>query len=231
MSNKNKDVNKKYWENNIEGFNKFYDNTSEENIIANPLIKSVYKKVVFPIEKKYMQDRFNFVNSYIEKNVRPGMVVADIGCGGGIFIKKYVQRGAKVLALDYAASALELVKKSLSKEESSSVELMEFDVLDERIPDVDVAISIGVLTYISDIDTYLDHILPFTEKFLFNFLDSSNCFNVVRKFLPALDVRKLTYHNPSDVYNKVSERGFKINSIQKLATGFIVETEANTHEF
>ncbi len=71
--------NAEYWEKNIEGFSGFYDKKSEENINGNSLVTYFYKKIIFPIEKKYMLERYNYVINYINNNVFAGMKCADIG--------------------------------------------------------------------------------------------------------------------------------------------------------
>ena len=70
-----------YWEKNIKGFSGFYDKGSEENISGSVLLKSFYKTVVFPIEKSLMKKRFQMTLDFIQRNVKEGKVVADIGCG------------------------------------------------------------------------------------------------------------------------------------------------------
>src|ERR1700758_3747246 len=102
------ELNKKYWEENIEGFSGFYDTKSEENISGNFLISFFYKKLIFPMEKKYMFVRHTCVSNFIESNIKDGMKVADIGCGSGVYVKKMIQKGAFVYAFDYAESALNL---------------------------------------------------------------------------------------------------------------------------
>ncbi|MBU1152823.1 class I SAM-dependent methyltransferase [bacterium] len=228
MLGKSKRPRKNYWEENIQGFAGFYDKKSEENISGACGMAYIYKKLIFPIEKKFMRNRYNIVSAYIEKNVHQGMKVADIGCGSGIFTKKMANKNAKVYAIDYTESALNLTKKNLSMDELTSVELINLDIISEHIPPVDLTISIGVLTYIDEIDQYLDNILPYTYLFLFNFLDSNHPLNVIRKMAPILDVRNYSYYSTNDIKNKLEARNFKINLIQKLATGFMVHSEKKT---
>jgi SAM-dependent methyltransferase len=223
---RNKTVNRDYWEKNIGRFSGFYDKQSEEKILAPGWLSFFYKKLLFPIEKKFMYDRYRMVSEYIEENVHPGMTVADIGCGSGIFVKMMVAKGAKVYALDYTQAALDLVKQSLTEEEIDSVEMVLLDIAEQSIPSVDLALSIGVLTYIEDADQYFNNILPFTKKFLFNYLDSGNPLNMLRKVLKLLDVRRLTYHDPHTIRQHLAKRNFDVDRIQRLATGFMVSSSA-----
>ena len=223
--NKNKTINKDYWEKNIQGFSEFYDKTSEENINGPRILRDMYKKYVFPVEKKFMSDRYRIVSEYIEKKVHQGMQVADIGCGNGIFSKKMASKGAKVYALDYVQSALDLTSKNLSSEEMKAIDTIKLDITAKPIPQVNLAISIGVLTYIDEVDQYFDNILPYTDNFLFNYLSATHPVNVMRKIIPVLDVRHYSYHKSEDIFKKLEERDHKVVSMEKLATGFVISTE------
>ena len=217
-----KNIIRDYWEKNIEGFSGFYDTKSEEDLRGSNFIVKLYKKLVFPIEKKYMRDRHNFVCNYIDENVKPGMKVADIGCGSGIYTKRMINKGAYIYAIDYAESAVNLTKKNLTNDEINSVEIAHFDITQKNIPNVDIAISIGVLPYINEEGKYFDNILPYTNSFLFNYLKKNSIINVIRRSLPLLDVRNYSYHSPSEVNEKLENGGFRIRQQTKLATGLIV---------
>lgn len=222
MENK---INKEYWEKNIEGFSGFYDTQSEETINAPGWFSPLYKKFIFPVEKKYMRQRYDFVCDYIDTNVKKGMKVADIGCGSGVYTKRMIEKGAFVYALDYAQSAVGLTKKNLNNIEANSSEVLLFDVTRQKIPDVDLAISIGVLPYISGIETFFSNTLPHTGEFLFNYLSADNFLNRMRKKIKMLDVRNYSYHNFNEIHRNLSLYNFNINRKEKLATGFLVETK------
>lgn len=225
-NSKNRTVNRDYWEQNIEGFSGFYDVKSEEQIRAGRGLAFLYKKFLFPIEKKYMYDRYRYVCEYIDRHVEPGMKVADIGCGSGVFVKRMVARGAFVYALDYAESAVNLTRRNLTADEARSVELIHADITQLKLPEVDVAISIGVLTYIDAIDEFFDNIVSSSRHLLFNYLDGANVLNRLRRrVLPFLDVRDYSYHTSADVQVKLHQRGCEVKKRQRLATGFLIESE------
>lgn len=225
MAVRNRRIIKNYWEENIERFAGFYGKQSGEDIIAPSFISFIYRNLIFPIERKFMVDRYNIVSSYIEKNVRDGMKVADVGCGSGIFTGQMASKEAKVYAIDYNESALSLTKKNLSIDQLKYVEFLKLDIVDEHIPTVDLVISIGVLPYINDIDKYFDNILPFTSLFLFNFLEHNHPLNKLRRKIPVLDVRNYSYHSFQEIRRKIEDKKFGIISIEKLATGFVVESK------
>ena len=225
----NKINKQKYWENNIKGFSGFYDTKSEEKIPFNFGFGYLYKKIIFPIEKKYMLLRHKRVSDFIEKRVEKGMKVADIGCGSGIYTKKLIEKGAFVYAFDYVESALNLTKSNLNKEELSNIEIRLLDITNNTIPEVDIAISIGVLPYIENEELYLNNILPYTNMFLFNFLNRNNVLNIIRrKYLKFLDVRTYSYHNPNVIVGELGKHNFKISTQNKLATGYIIEAKNNS---
>ncbi len=216
---------KNYWEKNIRGFSGFYDEKSEEEIIAPLIIKFLYKRFLFPIEKKFMANRYNIVCNYIQKNVKPGMKVADVGCGNGIFTKIMANSGAKVYAIDFTQSALDLTKDKLTINEQKLVDLIHLDITSDHIPHVDLAISLGVLTYIDEIDYYFNNILPYTGLLLFNILDSNHILNIFRKKVIMFDVRNYSYHCISEIRKVLYQSNFEIVHTQKLATGFIFQTK------
>lgn len=222
-SDKRKAGTKEYWEKNIGGFAGFYDKKSEEDFKAPFLIKHLYKLLVLPIEKKYMRDRYEMICGFIEQNVEPGMKVADIGCGSGIHTKLMANKCKKVYAIDYAQSAIDLTANSLSPEEMQRVEIMKLDITLDHIPDVDIAISIGVLPYINELDSFFGNILPYTKRFLFNYLDITNFFNRFRRNFPILDVRHYSYYDSKAISNGLKEKGFAVNELHRLATGFVID--------
>jgi len=223
---KDKNFNKDYWEKNIEGFSGFYDKQSEENIPAPAGVSFFYKKVIFPMEKKYMYQRHAAVSDYIENNVKENMKTADIGCGSGVYVKKMIQKKAGVFALDYAESAVELTRRNLTPEELANCKLGLLDISKEHIPDVDLAISIGVLPYIEDLKTYLNNILPHTKYVLFNYLDKNHPLNALRRsIIKFLDVRKYSYHETKSVMEELVNHNFELIKKTPLATGFIIEAK------
>ncbi|MBL4657214.1 MAG: methyltransferase domain-containing protein [Flavobacteriales bacterium] len=228
MSSSNSKGNQQYWEENIEGFSGFYDTISEENIQGASGFTWLYKKFMFPIEKKYMMDRHKAVSDYINENTESGMKVADIGCGSGVYCKMMLERGVFVYGLDYAESAVKLTEKNLESASAEQYKIEQFDITSSKIPEVDAAISIGVLPYIADLDIYLDNVLPQTDKFLFNFLDMNHPLNRLRKSLPFFDVRSYSFHKFQDVKSGVEQRGFSIVRKTPLATGFILECKKNS---
>ena len=226
MPEKNKNVNKEYWENNIEGFAGFYDVQSEETFNSGFWgFDYFYKKIILPLEKKWMLTRHQYVSNYIKDHVTSGMKTADIGCGSGVYVKAMISKGAFVYALDYAESAISLTTRNLTVEELNAATIQPFDITQDHIPRVDVALAIGVLPYISNLDGFLDNILPYATRVLFNYLDRNNIFNVIRRHITFLDVRNYSYHSSAEVRRKIIERGFRIVDTAKLATGFIVEIE------
>lgn len=216
---------KRYWETNIRGFAGFYDRESEENINASSLVSFFYRKAIFPIEKKYMAERYNMVLRFIDDFIKPGMLVADIGCGSGIYTKILVNRGAKVIALDFAQNALEMTEQALTRDECMSVTMLQRDITIENIPDVDVALAIGVVPYIKEPCQFFSHVLPHTGRLLFNFLDANHLLNAVRRRVPFLDVRGYHYHRLADINETLNYNSFSIRRCIRLATGMMLDSE------
>ena len=181
--------------------------------------------MLFPIEKRYMYKRHTLVLNYIDKYVKKGMKVADIGCGSGIYTKKIIEKGAFVYAFDFAESAINLTKKNLSSEEQKFALIKKLDITSSNIPEVDLAISIGVLPYIDDLGKYLNNILPYTNSLLFNYLNRNNFFNTIRMILTFLDVRKYSYHSYGEIIQELEKQNYSVKKKTKLATGFLLNVK------
>ncbi len=222
---KNSSGRKEYWRSNIKAFTRFYDRISEENIDAPWPVSWLYKRFVFPVEKRYMSVRYDMVCEYINRRVSREMKVADIGCGGGIYTRMMVNRGAFVFAIDYAPEALRLTRDGLTEQEIKSVSFFELDVANTAIPESDAAIAIGVLTYTDDYMSFFNNILPRTKSLLFNFLSKRHPVNVIRRICTFLDVRKYSYLDPATVEKEIVSRGFRIVRRSPLATGIMLEVE------
>jgi SAM-dependent methyltransferase len=219
-------VRQAYWEENIGGFAGFYDRKSEERILAPPGLAWLYRRFLFPIEKRYMKVRYDLVSSYLTRHVKQGTVAADIGCGDGIFTKKMLDLGAeKVYALDFTESALELTRKRLGSTEDERVTFIHSDISKTPIPKVEVAIAIGVLVYVSDVEAFFANVLPHTERLLVNFVSADNPLNRLRRRLTVLDVRRLTYQRMHEIESILDRHGFVVTHFDPLATGFMLQTE------
>jgi len=214
-----------YWEKNIEGFSGFYEKCSREFIQASPMVAFIYKALIFPLEKKVMERRFEMVSAFITNNVRPGIHAADIGCGAGVYTQQMAARAGKVYAFDFANAAIELTKQRLGPDESKNVVFVQMDIMTQSIPTVDVAICIGVVPYIDRIDVFFDNVLPHTNLFLFNFLDKNSWMNNLRNRLRVLDVRGYSYYSQDEIRRKLEVRGFGILRLEKLGTGFMVHAK------
>ena len=215
---------KRYWEKNIEGFSKFYDTKSEETLNGSWLFNFLYKLTLMPIEKQYMKERHDKVCSYVESNVSEGIRFADIGCGSGIYSKLAAQCGGIVDAYDFSSSAISLTNKNLIGFPKERYSVYQSDIIGSAIKPVDIAISIGVLAYIDNVSVYLSNILPYTKHFYFNFLDSNNCLNRIRKKLTFLDARGYSYHSLSEVISVLKKFSFEAHEVQSLATGYLIKS-------
>jgi len=164
-------------------------------------------KPLYRIEKKYAKLRFELVSAYINDNVKPGMVVADIGCGNGTYFELLRACGAKIIGLDIMPMA----------------GVMLHDIVREPIPPVDLALCIGVLPYHKDYISILRNILPYTDKLLFDFLDKHSPTNILRRIIRPLNVRGVHFQDKWQMgwalmggYIKYTKRG----------TGWMVEWKA-----
>ncbi|NQY11935.1 MAG: class I SAM-dependent methyltransferase [Flavobacteriales bacterium] len=216
---------KAYWEENIARFSGFYDEISQEELKGIGLLAPLYKKFIFPLEKEQMTKRNLFILEYIDKNVSAGMLVADIGCGSGLYTKTLLQKGAKVIATDFAQAALDLTKAKLNEEELNRCQLILQEIGSAPIPKVDLVLCIGVLPYIDNFNIVVKNLMPQTNKLLFNYLKSDNVFNIVRSVFSFLNVRNYSFFNSNFIKKTIEENGFNIVQKLELGTGEMLSTE------
>ncbi|MCZ4291021.1 class I SAM-dependent methyltransferase [Hoeflea alexandrii] len=210
-----------YWERNIKGFSGFYDTGSEETLRGSWLFRAFYRTFLLPVEKAYMRKRYAMVRSFIDSNSEGG-TAADIGCGSGIFSIIMAERQARVYALDFAKSAVELTRENIPANLTERITVDQLDILNDSIPRVDTAIAIGVLPYVADEATFIDHIAPNCDRILFNFLDADNLLNRLRKFMVQLDARGYCYHSKDKIAAQLGHHGFDIEKEEALATGWMI---------
>lgn len=214
-----------YWDQNIGRYSAFYDTTSEEALMGFKPLLFLYRKVIFPIEKKVTRQRYEFVKDFIGKEVTETTKVADVGCGGGVFTKLMADIGASGYALDFAPSALELTKARLTAEQQQKITFKQYDATSDKLPTSNVCLVIGVMPYIEDLGPLFANILPNTDKIVFNFLEKTHPFNLVRIVLPFLNVRNYSYHRKAEVLEMLKQHGFKATQVSVLSTGYLMTAE------
>lgn len=214
----------KYWEKNIINWGKFYDEGSEEQIEGSKIFTYLYKKLIFPIEKKYMLDRYNIVIKFIKQNANGDKKIAEVGCGVGIFTKEILKSKSYVYAIDYSKVALEATKRTvsdLSNEQLKKIDYLIIDVAVDPIPNCDIAICIGVTPYITNIEAFFKNILPHVDNLLCSYVSNTNLINRIRTLFPVLNIRNLVFVNPEKISNYYEMYGFELVERISLATGFV----------
>lgn len=213
-----------YWQENIEAYGKFYDSTSEEEIIAPGLIGLLYRTFIFPLERRVTLDRYRKTVNYIEANVRPHMKVVDLGCGTGIFTTEILLKGANVLAVDYVESALSGTKRRVDEmlpDSKHNVEYLLLDIMEEPLPKSDIVIAIGVTPYVDSLEIFLDHVLPTTDEFYCYFLNKHHWTNELRNLLKFLNVRQYRFFDNHNIDEILPKYDFKRTSRECVGTGFL----------
>ncbi|PWB52463.1 MAG: hypothetical protein C3F06_07865 [Candidatus Methanoperedenaceae archaeon] len=215
---------KEYWQKNIEAFGKFYDQTSEENIIASPILVPLYRKIIFPLEKKVTLGRYTKTVDFIDKNVKPGMIAVDLGCGTGVFTVELLLKGAKVLAVDYVEQALSLTEKRVKEmmpQLADRVDYLLLDIMEKPLPKSDIVIAIGVTPYVNTEGIFLDHILPTTNEFYCLFLNKWHWANLLRNYIKFLNVRKYYFFDDKILEMALLKYNFRRISREICGTGFL----------
>ena len=140
-----------------------------------------------------MEKRFKLTMDFVENFSKPGITIADVGCGTGIFTVEMLKRGARVKALDLSTVSLKATQKNVEREVpefANSVEYIHSDLSVVPMPKVDVALAMGVTPYVTDITKFYDNILPFTNVFFCLILDPRHWANRVRGLFSVFKCKK-----------------------------------------
>lgn len=217
---------REYWNKNVAEWGKYYLQAwrIQETFDAPRWLKVPYGAFISPLEARLMMKRFHITMDFIRRNVFEGMVVVDVGCGTGIFTVELLKRGAIVKAVDFAQTAIDLtmsnVKENVPKLQGRAEYLL-MDVTQERPPCSDLAIAMGVTPYVEDLSRFYYNILATTSMFYCLILDSRHWANLIRKKIPALNVRHMNSFERSFVDSLLERHGWRLLDRQDFGSGFI----------
>lgn len=222
-----------YWERNITEWGAFYLDISHghERLHGPAWLNWIYKHTIVPVEAKLMAKRHELTTAFIRKNVRPGTVFADLGCGTGIFVLEALMQGAsKVHAVDFTSSALDTTRRLVEKHAPDKAALIDYHKLDlqaDKHPVSDVSICVGVTPYIRNLDGFLSNAVEATKLLFCQFSEPHHWANRLRVLMPFLNVRKLIFHSRRDVDATISRHSATRVEREDFATGFIDTIQKN----
>jgi len=216
---------KEYWENNIDSWAKFYSDqeNSEENFRGNMVIRKAYKFFIIPIESKLMAKRHRIVKQLLVSNLKKDELVIDVGCGSGIYSAFCLNHGAKVLAIDFAESAINATINTVRincPDKKSDIAFKKADITEAELPKSGVVLMIGVSPYLMSLD-FIGQMCANTNLVIFHYLSSSNILNKIRLGLSILNVRKVNTFDKKRVSKLFIESGFTRTQRTSIGTGFI----------
>jgi predicted RNA methylase len=215
---------REYWEKNISQWAEFYLDISHghETLEGPSWLGRAYNATIAKYEARLMRDRFELTRAFIEENVHPGVVLADIGCGTGIFVVKAARRGASVEAIDFSTESLKATRANVERHTPDAVvHYHQLDVQKDRLPRSDVAIMVGVTPYLSNLSGFLDCVLASTNLLFCQYVDPCHWANRLRRTVPVLNVRRLVFHNSRDVDGCYAEHGWRLDKRFRFATGYV----------
>jgi ribosomal protein L11 methyltransferase len=222
---------KDYWDKNIDNWGKFYleSSHSQEEFNSPSWLTKLYGGLVVPIEARLMAQRYRLTIDFIDRYVKPGMVVADVGCGTGIFTVEMLKRGARVIAIDISASSLESTKKNVFINAPESLDLVRFlqlNVSEKSIPTVDIAIAMGVTPYVTEIEPFYQNILSQTRIFYCLVLDPKHWANKIRHIFPILNVRNVHCFNRNRIDDILRRNNCSLIERLDFASGYLDITDS-----
>jgi ubiquinone/menaquinone biosynthesis C-methylase UbiE len=210
----------RYWKTEANIFDSFYD----------PPPQLLHRFV-----HHFLLERFNLI-ARLSEDIRPGQLVADIGCGSGLYIGLALNRGANSIGVDYSSQMLKLTRARLKEFDPTLYHLKEGD--SHRLPLKDDAcdwvLAVGLLDYVEDLDTVLTElhrvlksggqvIMTFPKSPSPFFLIRSSFGNTIRRALLGLPPIK-NILNEQQLVQVVTKTGFTIQHLTAIqATMWVVK--------
>jgi predicted RNA methylase len=213
-----------YWDENIDKWADLYLEISHghEKYDAPPWFSRFYAATLGRVERNLMKQRYEQTILFLNKYVKPGITMSDIGCGTGIFVVEALKRGARVNAIDFSPRALEITRTNVARHfPSAAVGYYQVDVQQQTLPLSDVAVAMGVTPYLSDLAAFLANALPTTKLFYCLYVDGKHWANRLRSALPFLNVRGLQFCSREQIDNIYRRYGYRVLERDNFATGFI----------
>lgn len=226
--NKEKDNYQAYWDENIGKWGDLYLDISHghESLRGNKLLTWIYNRTIVPHEARLMKVRYQKTLEFIDRHVKPGTVVTDLGCGTGIFVVQCLMRGAKVNAVDISRESLEITRRTIEKQCSQYADKVTYQQCDvQETPlqnESDCTICVGVMPYIINKEKFLKNLLIPTKTAFIQFSSKHNIFNLIRSALPFLNVRNLQFQTEQQIKAIAEKIGFKTEKSEPFATGQLI---------
>lgn len=183
-----------------------------------------------------MQRRYKLTVEFLDEFVKPGENFLDLGCGTGIFTSYALSLGANVTAVDFAENAIYETRRRVTKSfpgrnlYPGNFSLIKADISSQIFSSHETCIVVGVLPYINDIRWIFSNTISKQKVSLIQYVDSKNIFNLLRKSLKFLNVRKLQMISPLLINSLCDEFNLKVIRRLKIGTGYmdiIVKNDPN----
>ena len=221
-----------YWRENLKRWAGLYDVESAdghlENLRAGPLLASMYRYAITPIERRLLRTRLELCQSFVRRYVSAGQVVNDVGCGTGVLTTELLAQGAQVVAIDFLDEALAATRARVAALRPQDTERVTYICLDVRTastPEADIAIAIGLAPYVQDLDAFFRNVVKSAHMSYCHFIDGEHWANRVRRLMPALNVRDLNYTTPSAIEALYRKNERTLLERDRLGSGFLDFTQ------
>jgi SAM-dependent methyltransferase len=213
-----------YWDKNIDKWGELYlDISHGAETLSGPVwFARTYQATLGRLERRLMAQRYALTIEFLDKHVRPGMVLSDLGCGTGLFVVHAVRRGATVNAIDFTPKALEITRANVERHcPDGNVRYHQLDVRKDEIPESDATLAMGLTPYLADITAFLENALPKTRLLYCLYIDPSHWANRVRGLLPFLNVRALRWYPRAMIDAEYRRLGWRLLERRRFASGYV----------
>lgn len=202
---------KNYFESWAEDYNVAFEGGQEDSWLQK-IINRFFRNKTFKIREAHLSKLVQGMN------VR-GKTILDIGCGSGQLALNLARQGAQVTGWDISPAMIAICQKK-AKNLGLKANFEVKDLVNARIPKVDIIFNIAVIEYYEDFKPILEKMLAATGKTLV-LTDARFIWwrALLRRFLARIKNFPIYYHDPE-----------KIKMVAR-ANGFRLKKEYNLHSF
>lgn len=215
MTNRKKNIITSYWLKTPELFSEKYEWNLTRLFSPTSLFLQARRKKVLEL-----------IGKFKDKNI------LDVGCGSGIFMLEFINRGARVTGVDYSKRMIELASQLLEKYQIEKklykLKIARASKLNLKEKSYDVILATGLTDYIP-----LDETKKFIEQsskllgkkgiIVISFPSTESPFSFLRRGL-GLKIRQNLFHLPpiASTYTEeeigmlLKKYGFKIEDMSKI---------------
>lgn len=193
---------KKYFQSWAEDYDVAFEGGQEES----PLQKIINRL----FRSKTFKEREAHLNSLVKGMNLKNKTILDLGCGTGQLALNLAQNGGRVIGWDISPAMIAICRKK-AKSLGLRVKFEVKDIVEAKIPKVDIIFNIAVIEYYEDFNPILKKMLAATGETLI-LTDARYIWwrALLRRILAKIKNFPVYYHDPKKIKQIARQNGFRL---------------------